>query len=264
MHPMQRTDQVRSVPRARGRAGVRLRGNRPLRQDLDATPTARWHLGRGADRSKDQSYVLHVLGQKQLGRSLFPVGGQAKAETRAHAERLGLPVAGKPDSQEVCFVPGADHAEFLERPRPGSGPAGRRRRCVRAGSGPRTTEPSATRSARGRGLGVSTGERSYVVEMDRAANRVVVGPGELLARRGLRGGPRHLGGRALHHRARSKPRFGSGTTARMSRRWSTGRARGRRVEFRTPQRGVAPGQSVVFYRGRRGPGRGPNHGVDPT
>src|SRR5207237_7308233 len=53
--------------------------------------TGRWHLGRGLDRSKDQSYVLHVLGQRQLRRSLFPVGGQAKAETRAHAARLGLP-----------------------------------------------------------------------------------------------------------------------------------------------------------------------------
>ena len=78
----------------------------------------RWHLGRGLDRSKDQSYVLHVLGQAQLARSLFPVGGQTKAETRAHAQRLGLPVAGKPDSQEVCFVPGADHAAFLERHAP--------------------------------------------------------------------------------------------------------------------------------------------------
>src|SRR5712691_3029653 len=57
----------------------------------------RWHLGRGLDRSKDQSYVLHMLGQRQLARSLFPVGAQAKAETRAHATRLGLPVAAKAD-----------------------------------------------------------------------------------------------------------------------------------------------------------------------
>ncbi|HXF56604.1 MAG TPA: tRNA 2-thiouridine(34) synthase MnmA, partial [Actinomycetota bacterium] len=74
----------------------------------------RWHLGRGADPAKDQSYLLHTLGQRELARALFPVGGQTKAETRAHARRLGLPVADKPDSQEVCFVPGADHAAFLE------------------------------------------------------------------------------------------------------------------------------------------------------
>src|SRR5207247_9824934 len=76
-------------------------------------PNGRWHLGRGLDRAKDQSYVLHMLGQRQLARALFPVGGQTKGETRAHAERLGLAVAGKPDSQEVCFVPGADHGAFL-------------------------------------------------------------------------------------------------------------------------------------------------------
>src|SRR5439155_10320504 len=78
----------------------------------------RWHLGRGLDRSKDQSYLLHMLGQVQLARSLFPVGAQTKVETRGHAERLGLPVAGKPDSQEVCFVPGADHASFLAQHAP--------------------------------------------------------------------------------------------------------------------------------------------------
>src|SRR5439155_3638439 len=77
-----------------------------------------WHLGRGRDRSKDQSYLLHVLGQEQLARSLFPVGDQDKAETRARASELGLPVAAKPDSQEVCFVPGADHAAFLARHAP--------------------------------------------------------------------------------------------------------------------------------------------------
>src|SRR5438309_7645165 len=72
-----------------------------------------WRLLRGLDPAKDQSYMLYTLGQRELGRSLFPVGGQTKAETRAHAERIGLPVAGKPDSQEVCFVPEADHARFL-------------------------------------------------------------------------------------------------------------------------------------------------------
>src|SRR5438093_1004377 len=77
-----------------------------------------WHLGRGADPGKDQSYLLHVLGQAELARSLFPVGGQTKSETREHARRLGLPVAGKPDSQEVCFVPGADHAAFLAKHAP--------------------------------------------------------------------------------------------------------------------------------------------------
>jgi tRNA-uridine 2-sulfurtransferase len=74
----------------------------------------RWHLHRGRDRSKDQSYVLAGLTQEQLGRSLYPIGEQTKEETRAHARRLGLPVAGKPDSQELCFAPAGDAGAFLE------------------------------------------------------------------------------------------------------------------------------------------------------
>jgi tRNA-uridine 2-sulfurtransferase len=208
-----------------------------------------WHLGRGLDGSKDQSYVLHVLGQEQLARSLFPVGGQSKAETRAHAERLGLPVAGKPDSQEVCFVPGADHGEFLERHAPD---------LVRPGE----VVDSSGRVLAGhdgtfrytigqrRGLGVSTGERTYVVEMDRAANRIVVGPGELLARRGLRadrvtwvaGRPPGEGPFEADVRIRYN---GEDVPAVVEPLGLDAVA----VEFRVPQRGVAPGQSVVFYAG---------------
>ena len=144
----------------------------------------RWHLRRGADAGKDQSYMLHTLGQRELARARFPVGGMAKAKTRALAERFGLPVAAKPDSQEVCFVPGADHAAFIEEHAPGmvrpgevvdpkGNVLGRHRGSFRFTVGQR------------RGLGVSTGERSYVVEVDAGANRVMVGPGDLLARRGL-------------------------------------------------------------------------------
>src|SRR2546426_909304 len=81
-------------------------------------PKGGWHLLRGADTGKDQSYMLHTVGQRELARARFPVGGMAKADTRALAERFGLPVAAKPDSQEVCFVPGADHAAFIEEHAP--------------------------------------------------------------------------------------------------------------------------------------------------
>src|SRR6476620_11468940 len=70
---------------------------RSLRDDGGA-----WHLLRGANADKDQSYMLHMLGQRQLSRSLFPIGAMSKADTRAHAERFGLPVASKPDSQDLC------------------------------------------------------------------------------------------------------------------------------------------------------------------
>jgi tRNA-specific 2-thiouridylase len=209
----------------------------------------RWHLARGADRSKDQSYVLHVLGQEQLARSRFPVGAQTKAETRAHALRLGLPVATKPDSQEVCFVPGADHGAFLERHAPDLRGAG----DVVDPSGRVLGEHDGVfrfTVGQRRGLGVSTGAPNYVLELDAASNRVVVGPAELLARRGLMAedvswvageppeGPFEAGVR-IRYRGEDVPAVvAPGTDPRRT-----------HVEFRTPQRAVAPGQSVVFYAG---------------
>jgi tRNA-uridine 2-sulfurtransferase len=208
--------------------------------------SGRWHLGRGLDCSKDQSYVLHVLGQEQLGRSLFPVGGQTKHETRAHALRLGLPVAAKPDSQEVCFVPGADHGGFLALHAPD---------LVRAGE---VVDPSGKVVAQHdgtfrftigqrRGLGASTGERNYVLEMDQGSNRVTVGPGELLSRRGLVAdrvswiaGEQPAGG---PFEAQVRIRYNGDDVAAVV------EPRGDEVwvEFKAPQRAVAPGQSVVFY-----------------
>jgi tRNA-uridine 2-sulfurtransferase len=208
----------------------------------------RWRLLRGLDRSKDQSYMLYTVGQRELARSLFPVGGMTKAEARRHAERLGLPVAGKPDSQDVCFVPDADHARFLAQRRPDLtrwgemvDPAGN---ILRRHDG-----TSRFTIGQRRGLGVSTGERRYVVDLQPLSNRVVVGPGELLARRGLvadrvcwvTGGPPSDGPFEAEARIRYR-----GTDAPAVIDTNGDRLR---VEFRTPQRAVAPGQSVVFYRG---------------
>lgn len=207
-----------------------------------------WRLLKGADPGKDQSYMLHTLGQAELDRSLFPIGAMAKPETRRHAERLGLPVASKPDSQEVCFVPEADHAAFLEEHapalvRPGTiedpdgNVLGEHRGTFRYTIGQR------------RGLGVSTGERAYVVDVDAGAGRVVVGPGELLARRGL------LADR-VHWVAGEPPADGPfEADVRLRYRGEDVSAvidpsgEEMTVEFRALQRGVAPGQSVVLYRG---------------
>jgi len=79
----------------------------------ERAPDGSWRLLRGFDRSKDQSYMLHMLGQRELSRAIFAVGGLAKTETRALAERFGLPVASKPDSQELCFAPSGDAGRFL-------------------------------------------------------------------------------------------------------------------------------------------------------
>src|SRR6202142_2185967 len=77
-------------------------------------PSARWLLKRPADRSKDQTYFLFGLTQEQLSRTLFPLGGMTKPEVRELARKYSLVIAEKPDSQEICFVPGGDYKRFLE------------------------------------------------------------------------------------------------------------------------------------------------------
>jgi tRNA-uridine 2-sulfurtransferase len=206
-------------------------------------------LLRGADRAKDQSYMLHMLGQRELERSLFPVGAMPKARTREHARRFGLPVAAKPDSQELCFAPAGEAGAFVRSHAP---------ELVRAGE----VVDEAGRVLAGhdgtfgftvgqrRGLGVATGQKNYVVDMDTDANRIVVGPYELLARGGLVADRASwVNGAApddgsfeaevqIRYRGRSVPAVvepGPGDAIR--------------VAFHTPQHSVAPGQSVVIYRG---------------
>ena len=205
-------------------------------------------LLRALDRSKDQSYMLHMLGQRELHRSLFPVGELPKAETRALAECFGLPVANKPDSQELCFAPSGEAGAFVRSQAP---------ELIHAGE---VVDPAgrvlathdgtfAFTVGQRRGLGVATGERSYVVDVDAGANRVVVGPQELLARRGLvadrvrwvAGGPP---ARAafdadirIRYRGDAVPAIVTPDGDELT------------VEFRSPQHAVAPGQSAVVYRG---------------
>ncbi len=215
-----------------------------------------WHLRRGADAGKDQTYMLHMLGQEQLARSLFPVGAMLKAETRAHAERFGLPVASKPDSQELCFAPSGDAGAFVRSAAP---------QLVRTGDVV-DADGSAVATHDGtfgftvgqrRGLGVATGARTYVVEVDAAANRVVVGPQALLSRSGLvadrvswvAGRPPHDG----PFEASVRIRYRGDDAAAVIEPLAGGRIR---VEFRTPQRAVAPGQSAVIYLGDESLGGG--------
>jgi tRNA-uridine 2-sulfurtransferase len=212
-------------------------------------PRGAWHLLRAVDSAKDQSYVLHALGQPELARSRFPLGHLTKAQTRAHAHRFGLPVAGKPDSQDVCFVPGADHAAFVAEHSPHAAAAGE---VIDATTGRVVAQHEGTfrfTVGQRRGLGVSNPSATYVLDVDPAARRVVVGPGELLARAGLHADrvtwvagappPQPVVDAMVRIRAR-----GDDVPAQI--RPDGDRAE---VEFSSLQRGVAPGQSVVFYRG---------------
>ena len=207
-----------------------------------------WHLRRGADAGKDQSYMLHMLGQRELSRSLFPVGGRPKSETRALAGRFGLPVAAKPDSQELCFAPAGDAGGFVRTQAP---------ELVRTGGhvvdpdGRVLAEHDGTFAftvGQRRGLGVAAGQPVYVVDVDAERNRVVVGPEELLTKRGLTadratwvaGGPPSEGPFEADVRIRYR---GEDVASVVS-----PTPEGFDVEFRVPQRAVAPGQSAVVYR----------------
>lgn len=217
----------------------------------DQDPSGAWHLRRGADASKDQSYMLHMLGQGQLARSRFPVGGMTKAETRVHAERFGLPVASKPDSQELCFAPAGDAGAFVRVEAKGLIHEGGE---VVDPDGRVLAEHDGTFAftiGQRRGLGVALGTPAYVVDLDARENRVVVGPQALLARRGLLADRAHWvagappGNAPFEADVRIRYR-GDDVPAVVT---PAGDAHGFGVEFRSAQRAVAPGQSAVIYRG---------------
>ncbi len=210
----------------------------------------RRRLLRGADPSKDQTYMLHMLGQRELARARFPVGTLAKSATRRLADRFGLPVADKPDSQELCFAPAGEAGAFARRAAPELvRPGGTVVDAAGAVLGHHDGTFAFTIGQR-RGLGVATGSRSYVIDVDAASNRVVVGPQELLRRGGL------VADRASW--VSGAPPADGPFEASVAIRYRSGPAPavvrpsgddGFRVEFREPQRAVAPGQSAVVYRG---------------
>ena len=208
----------------------------------------RIRLRRGASAAKDQSYFLFGLSQCQLSRVRFPLGGLGKDRVREIAAELGLPAVGRRESQEICFVEDGDHAGFVAR----------RRSLVEAG-GEIVNLQGATLGrhcgvhrytvGQRRGLGIPSARPLYVVALDPARRRVVVGREEDLYREELEasgvnwvsiaepGGPIRV-----EAKIRSRSSCEPATVEPLP---------GRRalVRFDAPQRGVAPGQAVVFYRG---------------
>jgi len=217
------------------------------RKDFDEG-SGRWRLLKGRDEAKDQSYFLFGLSQGQLAMALFPVGGLEKPEVRRLAAERGLPVADKPDSHEICFVPDGDYAAFVERQSPGhdlSGPIvdargralGRHEGVHRYTVGQR------------RGLGVTAPRPLYVLSVRPQSRAVVVGEEEALASDRLFG--REVNwlsvappGRPLRAavKIRYRHREAPATLTPLSHQ---------RVEVRfdEPQRALTPGQAAVFYDG---------------
>jgi len=214
-------------------------------------------LFRAREAERDQSYFLFATTRAQLEHLRFPLGDRTKAETRELARRFGLSVADKQDSQDICFVPTGHYAQIIERLRPGAaGPGdivdldgrvlGRHDGIIHFTVGQR------------RGLGIATGSPLYVVRLEAAARRVVVGPREAL--------------RTSRIRLRDVNWLGDGTIEQAAERhseiyvkvrstrppqpaWLRADAAGIEVELIAGEDGVSPGQACAFYDAAEGQAR---------
>ncbi len=209
----------------------------------------RYTLWRGRDHQKDQSYFLFSLQQEQLQKILFPLGGKSKEEVRQLAQRLGLRVANKKESQEICFIPHNDYRRFLEEKLG--------RNIFSPGEivnlqgkvlGTHHGLYSYTIGQR-RGLGLAAPRPYYVLSLDREKNRVIVGSSEELKARGLI--VKEVNWISFPEpvselEALVQIRYRHPGAKAILQPLAEGRVR---VNFRIPQRAVTPGQAAVFYWG---------------
>ena len=211
----------------------------------------RWLLRRSADPDKDQSYFLFSLTQEQLACASFPVGSLTKVEVRAQARRLGLRVADKPDSQEICFVPDGDYASFVARKEPAVTRGGT---IVDTGGQVLATHAGVHRFTVGqrKGLGVSGpvgGGPLYVLKIEAESGQVTVGSRAALDQTALTASNVNWvsvdspsGWLTVAAQIRHRHRAAAGRVRALE---------GGRAEFvfDSPQPAITPGQAVVFYDG---------------
>lgn len=218
----------------------------------------RWILKRPADTSKDQTYFLFGLTQDQLSRTLFPLGSYQKPEVRTIAAQHGLALASKPDSQEICFIPGGDYKQFIDAYLDEQGQ-----------SIPDTAGELVTTSGevlghhagihnftigQRKGLGLASPNPLYVLQIDHASHRVTVGAGADTASPAVRA--RNVNWISVPQltgemRVRVKIRHRHEPAWATLRRTSPQQSANDEVEafFDEPQRAVTPGQATVFYDG---------------
>jgi len=215
--------------------------------------TGRYELLRAVDESKDQTYFLFGLTQEQLARTDFPLGELSKVEVRDIAHELQVPVADKPESQEICFVPTGNYVKFIEGYLKEQGSAlpevpgdivttsgdilGRHAGLHQYTVGQR------------KGLGISTAHPMYVVSLDRAQNRLVVGEDRELRSatcevRNVNWIPYVLPEDPVQAEVRIRNRHEPAAAEVVALDATTAR-----VTFHEPQRAITPGQAAVFYSG---------------
>ncbi len=203
----------------------------------------RWLLRKAADSARDQTYFLFGLTQRQLARTIFPLGDYEKPRVRALAREWGLPVAEKGDSQEICFVPNGDYAAFVEaytRVEPARGE-------IVTTDGRVLGEHSGVHRftvGQRRGLNVAAGEPLYVIATDPATQRVIVGRDEELLCRSFT-----IRGANWIAADEPPPEIRAEVKIRNKHIAAPAIIRGNVVTFDDPQRAVTPGQAAVFYQG---------------
>jgi tRNA-specific 2-thiouridylase len=218
----------------------------------------RWLLKRPADKSKDQTYFLFGLTQEQLSRTLFPLGGMTKPEVRELARKHNLMIAEKPDSQEICFVPGGDYKRFLEAYLTEQGNTSAEVAGEMVGGEMVTSDGKVIGEHAGvhnftvgqrKGLGVATGSPLYVIQIKNDTRQVVVGKDEELYSRALRARRVNLISTAELRqpmRVAVKIRHKHQPAPAMIESAGPDEVR---VTFDEPQRALTPGQAAVFYDG---------------
>ena len=234
------------LDRARGFGAAQVATGHYAR--VEQAADGRWLLRRSADPDKDQSYFLFSLTQDQLACASFPVGSLTKTQVRAQARRLGLKVAEKPDSQEICFVPDGDYAAFVARKAPAVARAGA---IVDVHGEVLARHEGVHRFTVGqrKGLGVSGRSPLYVLKIEAESGQVTIGPRAALDQTTLTasgvnwvatGAP--PGWRTASAQIRHRHRAAPGRVRALD---------GDRAEFvfDTPQPAITPGQAVVFYDG---------------
>ena len=246
------------VPCIRCNQTVKFRDLLDVARDLGAACLATGHyvrrieaaagpeLHRGVDPAKDQSYFLYATTADQLDYLRFPLGGMSKRSVRAHAERLGLRVAAKPDSQDICFVPAGDYAAVVRALRPEADAPGD---IVDLAGRVLGRHAGLINFTIGQRRGIDLGglpEPYYVVRIDAAARRVVVGPRRALAVAALTLGEINWLGDVV-------PASGVTVAAKVRSMAAATPARlvGDRLHFAAPEYGVSPGQAAVLYDGSR-------------
>ena len=208
----------------------------------------RYILRKGVDASKDQSYALYHLNQRTLGHFLMPLGSFNKTDTRKMAKELGLSVADKPDSQEICFVPNDDYKAFLKERIPKS---------LRPGNIVDTTGKVLGRHqgvqlytvGQRKGLGLAVGKPLYVIAVDAARNQVIVGSDEdVFAKELIASDLNFITIDSLDRplQVEAKIRYSAQPAAATITPLPNGQVN---VRFEALQRAITPGQSVVFYHG---------------